>query len=95
MVHHPRRVGVTRTCGGILVEMFVENIMSWENSRDDTIMVYDFVIAFSGGLSQAAWDIAGQSVTLKHWLSFSKGLVSGICRFERFTNGNLKFGLFC
>lgn len=59
--------------------------------RDDTTMVYDFVIAFSGSLSQAAWDIAGQSVTLKHGFPF-QGFrkCQGICRFEQFTNGNLE-----
>lgn len=59
--------------------------------RDDTTVVYDFVIAFSGGLSQAAWDIAGQSVTLKHGFPF-QGFrrCQGICRCGQFTNGNLE-----
>lgn len=64
MVHHPRRVGQSLgLVGAFLVEMFVENIMSWENSEMTSTMVYDFAIAFSGSLSQAAWDIA---VSLLH-----------------------------
>ena len=91
MVHHPRRVGVTRTCGGIFGLDVCREYHELGKLRDDTIMVHDFVIAFSGSLSQAAWDIAGQSVTLKHGFPF-QGFrkCQGICRFERFTNGNLE-----
>ena len=37
--------------------------------RDDTL-VCDVVTEFSGSLSQAAWDIASQPMTLKHGFPF-------------------------